>query len=73
MNHKLFKPLHWSKAVDHLSSIDPVLCRLIKKHQSKSFLTCKNTTFVTLFKIIVGQQISIEVANSIEKKIIKNF
>tara|TARA_B100000035_G_C20830743_1_gene478577 strand:+ start:79 stop:714 length:636 start_codon:yes stop_codon:yes gene_type:complete len=73
MNHKLSKPLYWSKALKHLSINDPVLCSLITKHQSKSYLTCKNTIFVTLFKIIVGQQISIEVANSIEKKIIKKF
>ena len=73
MNQRLSKPFYWSKALKHLSSIDPVLSRLITLHQSKSFLTRKNTIFVTLFKIIVGQQISIIVANSIEKKIIKKF
>ena len=32
-----------------------------------------NSVFTTFFKIIIGQQISIEAANSIEKKIIQKF
>ena len=65
------KPRYWQKAVNHLQSNDPVLSRLISKHKSKAYLVSKNSIFITLTKIIIGQQISIQVANSIESKIKK--
>ena len=65
------KPHYWLKAVKHLQSTDPVLSNLINKHKSKSYLISVNSIFITLMKIIIGQQISIEVANSIETRIKK--
>ena len=65
------KPHYWLNAVKHLQSNDPVLSKLINKHRSKTYLVSSNSIFVTLTKIIIGQQISIEVANSIESKIKK--
>ena len=65
------KPRYWLNAVKHLQSNDPVLSKLINKHRSKTYLISENSTFLTLTKIIIGQQISIEVANSIEGKIKK--
>ena len=65
------KPHYWQKAEKHLQSNDPVLSKLIRKHKSKSHLVSKNSIFITLTKIIIGQQISIQVANSIESKIKK--
>ena len=65
------KPHYWPKAVKHLQSNDPVLSNLINKHSSKSYLISVNSIFITLMKIIIGQQISIEAANSIETKIKK--
>jgi len=65
------KPHYWSNAVRHLQSNDPVLSTLITKHKSKTYLISANSIFTTLTKIIIGQQISIEVANSIERKIRK--
>ena len=65
------KPRYWLNAVKHLQSNDPVLSKLINKHRSKTYLISENSTFITLTKIIIGQQISIEVANSIESKIKK--
>ena len=65
------KPRYWLNAVKHLQSNDPVLSKLINKHRSKTYLISENSTFITLTKIISGQQISIEVANSIEGKIKK--
>ena len=65
------KPRYWLNAVKHLQSNDPVLSKLINKHRSKTYLISENSTFITLTKIIIGQQISIEVANSIEGKIKK--
>ncbi len=66
---KNVKPLYWSSGIRHISGVDPVLSCLIKKHKSSSYLKCTNTLFKTFFNIIVGQQISIEAANSIEKRI----
>ena len=65
------KPHYWLHAVKHLQSNDPVLSKLINKHRSKTYLITANSIFITLIKIIIGQQISIEVANSIESKIKK--
>ena len=69
----LKSPPYWSKAVKYLQLHDPVLSRLIKKHKSKTFLVTTNSIFITFAKIIIGQQISIEVANSIENKILKKI
>ena len=69
----LKRPPYWSKAVKHLQLHDPVISRLIKKHKSKTFLVTTNSIFTTFAKIIIGQQISIEVANSIENKILKKI
>ena len=71
INKKNKKPYYWPHAVKHLQSHDPVLSKLIKKHRSKTYLVTANSVFITLTKIIIGQQISIEVANSIESKIKK--
>ena len=65
------KPHYWLNAVKHLQSNDPVLSKLINKHRQKTYLISVNSIFITLTKIIIGQQISIEVANSIESKIKK--
>ncbi len=65
------KPHYWLNAVKHLQSNDPVLSKLINKHRSKTYLITANSIFITFIKIIIGQQISIEVANSIESKIKK--
>ena len=70
-NKKNKKPHYWLNAVKHLQSNDPVLSKLISKHRSKTYLVSTNSIFITLTKIIIGQQISIEVANSIESKIKK--
>ena len=67
------KPHYWQNAVRHLKANDPVLSKLINKHRSETYLISVNSTFVTLAKIIIGQQISIEAANSIESKIKKSM
>ena len=70
-NKKNKKPHYWLNAVNHLQSNDPVLSKLISKHRSRTYLVSTNSIFITFTKIIIGQQISIEVANSIENKIKK--
>ena len=67
------KPQYWSKAIKHLKINDPVISRLIDKHKTKAYLVSTNSVFVTFTKIIIGQQISIEVANSIEDKLLKKI
>ena len=63
-------PTYWSSGIEHLSRADPILSTIIKKHKKKdSYLKCTSTIFKTFFSIIIGQQISIEAANSIEKRI----
>ena len=71
IKNKIKKPHYWLDAIRHLQSNDPVLSKLIDKHRSKTYLISVNSIFITLTKIIIGQQISIEVANSIEIKIKK--
>ena len=73
MSSKVSKPIFWSAAVKHLHQVDPVLSDLINRYKSGKFLMRTNSVFTTFFKIIIGQQISIEAANSIEKKIIQKF
>ena len=62
-------PTYWSSGIKYLSRVDPILSAIIKKHKKDSYLKCTNTIFKTFFSIILGQQISIEAANSIERKI----
>ncbi len=70
---KTNKPFFWLEAIRHLSKHDPILSNLITKHKSCEVLKSINNPFVTFFKIIVGQQISIEAANAIEARIRKSI
>ena len=63
------KPFYWNDAVYYLSCKDKVISEIISRHGSNNFLVKSKSIFKTLFKIIVGQQISIEAAKSIEDKI----
>ena len=62
-------PPYWSSGIKHLSRVDQILSTIIKKHKKDLCLQRTNTLFKTFFSIILGQQISIEAANSIEKRI----
>ena len=68
---KTKKPYYWSEAISHLCKHDSILSNLITQHATCEVLKSTNNPFVTFFKIIVGQQISIEAANAIEGKIRK--
>ncbi len=72
-NNKIKKPYYWSKAIRHLREHDAVLSELIIKHKKCEVLKTANNPFLTFFKIIVGQQISIEAANAIEDRIRKTI
>jgi len=60
-------PTYWQKAKRILSKKDPVLRRIIKKH-NKGFLTSRKNPFFSLCRTIVGQQISTKAADSIWRK-----
>lgn len=66
---KKIKPYYWDDAKKYLKNVDPVLSKIIDHDGASSYLTSRYTVFNTFFKIIIGQQISIEAASSIEKKI----
>ena len=66
---KNIKPHYWNKALDYLNQSDPILAKIINKFDANKFLVCKKTLFETFFSIITGQQISIEAANSIERRV----
>jgi DNA-3-methyladenine glycosylase II len=73
MRLKDTKPRYWDDAIKHLKELDPVISRIICNQKNDIYLTRKYTTFQTFFKIVIGQQISIEAASSIERRIRKKI
>ncbi len=73
MRLKDTKPDYWDKAKKYLKESDPVISKIIRVQKKDTFLTCKHTLFQTFFKIVIGQQISIEAAGSIERRIRKKI
>lgn len=63
------RPLYWDDALKHLNQKDRIISNLILEYKSKLFLKKSKSAFNTLFKIIIGQQISIEAASAIENRI----
>jgi DNA-3-methyladenine glycosylase II len=73
MKIKDTKPHYWDEAKKYLKESDPVISKIIHVQKNDTFLTRKHTTFQTFFKIVIGQQISIEAASSIERRIRKKI
>ncbi len=73
MRAKDTKPHYWDEARDYLKKSDSIISKIICVQKNNAFLTRKHTTFQTFFKIIIGQQISIEAASSIEARIRSNI
>ena len=73
MRLKDTKPDYWDKAKKYLKESDPVISKIICEQKNNTFLTCKNTGFQKFFKIVIGQQISIEAASSVERRIRKKI
>ena len=63
------KPKYWKQAKIFLSKKDKVLKKLILKY--KGSLKTRKDPFFSLCKSIVGQQISVQAANSVWKKNLK--
>jgi len=73
MRLKDTKPRYWDDAIKHLKELDSVISKIICNQKNNTYLTRKYTAFQTFFKIIIGQQISIEAASSIERRIRKKI
>ena len=73
MKLKDTKPYYWDEAKKYLKESDPIISKIIRIQKNDTYLTRKHTIFQTFFKIILGQQISIEAASSIEKRIRKKI
>ena len=61
------RPKYWNSAVRYLSKKDPVMKKLISQYKDKT-LTTRKDIFYSLCKSIIGQQISVQAANSVFKK-----
>ena len=61
------RPKYWNKAVKYLSKKDPVMKKLISQYKDKT-LTTRKDIFYSLCKSIIGQQISVQAADSVFKK-----
>ena len=63
-------PRYWNTAKKYLSKKDKTMFALIKKYKSPSetILTSRKDVFFSLCKSIIGQQISVQAANSVFKK-----
>ena len=61
------RPKYWNSAVKYLSKKDPVMKKLISHYKDKT-LTTRKDIFFSLCKSIIGQQISVQAANSVFKK-----
>ena len=61
------KPKYWEEGKKYLSKKDKILKELIKKYPG--YLKSRKDPFFSLCKSIVGQQISVQAANSVWKKL----
>ena len=61
------RPKYWNSALKYLSKKDPVIKKLISQYKDKT-LTTRKDIFYSLCKSIIGQQISVQAANSVFKK-----
>ena len=62
------KPAYWSQACRELSRGDRVMADLIREYKS-SYLSGGRNAFTTLCRAIVGQQISVQAADSVWSKL----
>ncbi|RZP13214.1 MAG: DNA-3-methyladenine glycosylase 2 family protein, partial [Candidatus Dadabacteria bacterium] len=65
----MIEPLYWSKAKEYLCKKDKKLSKIISSHDGH--LSTKKNPFYSLCKSIVGQQISVQSADSVWKKLVK--
>ena len=66
------RPEYWQQACAELSARDPVMANLIK-HFKRSYLSGGRDAFTTLCRAVVGQQISLQAADSIWQRLETHF
>ena len=65
-------PFWWREACKDLSKKDNIMKELIARYSDKSLSTIKNP-FYSLSRCIVGQQISVQAADAVWKRLANNF
>ena len=63
------RPAYWDSAIEALSAADPVLSRLITGYPGLH-MTRRNDAFTALCRAIVGQQISVQAAEAIWRRLV---
>lgn len=66
------KPKYWKKACEELSQDDPIMKAIIHQYKGET-LVSRGLPFETLFRSIVGQQISVKAAQSVWNRICENL
>jgi DNA-3-methyladenine glycosylase II len=66
----LTKPAYWDRALAELATGDVVLARLIDAHPGL-YLSRRSDAFTALARAIVGQQISVQAADSIWRRLVQ--
>jgi DNA-3-methyladenine glycosylase II len=66
------KPSYWKLAIKELSTRDPVMKEIISRYP-REILFSRGKSFETLFRSIVGQQISVLAAQSVWNRICKKL
>lgn len=64
-------PSYWAQAIDDLSRHDPVL-RILIRNNVGPYLESRGDAFVTLARSIIGQQISVQTAESVWQKLLES-
>ena len=63
-------PTYWESAKKYLSEKDPILGEIINTYPSAESLKRVNTSFTSLVRSVIGQQVSVKAADSIWKKVL---
>ncbi|HYJ17990.1 MAG TPA: DNA-3-methyladenine glycosylase 2 family protein [Burkholderiales bacterium] len=64
-------PSYWNDATGELARRDPVLRILIRNHDGP-YLQCREDAFSTLARSIIGEQISVQAAESVWEKLLES-
>lgn len=64
-------PSYWAQAIEELNAHDPVL-RILIRNNAGPYLESRGDAFVTLARSIIGQQISVQTAESVWQKLLES-
>ncbi len=66
------RPEYWQRACKELSACDPIMAKLIRRFK-QSYLIGGKDAFIVLCRSIVGQQISVQAADSVWQRLETHF